>query len=787
MIEHALQVLEFDRIVLLLAGRTVSPPGRELALALRPLRDAAEVRLRLRQTEELQQLASAGGGLPSVGGCRDLARPLQRLQTDGTYLEPEQLLEVLGCCESARDCRKFFDKIEQAPAAAEMASGLEPLPQLIGVLRESIGPRGEILDSASAALAEIRVDIRRTRSRIRQALEKMLANDNLAGAFQDLLITERNGRYVLPVRADRKTEVRGFVHDESASGQTLYVEPEATLDRNNKLRGLLREEQREVERVLRRLAQLVRGAAEDLAQNQRILARFDLLNAAVRLAQIVGGRVPQLIEAPELDLRGARHPLLFFDSEGEVRDGEVVPVDLRLRAADRTLVISGPNTGGKSVALKTAGLLHLMVAAGLPIPCGEGSRLHLFGTVLADIGDEQSIAASQSTFSGHLLNIRAILEQADSESLVLLDELGTGTDPAEGGALGIAVLDALVEAGARTVVTTHLNRIKGYAQLRPGVVNAAVDFDPETLQPTYRLQYGNPGASGALTIARKLGLSATVLDKAEQLLDPDELQGGRLLEELTELQRQTREELTSARQDRETAATERQRRRELLHQFEQQRDKLLERAQQRAEKLVRETEAKLRTLLDEAEKRGSSVAERAEVTRELRSVGEQLQQQRSVPPRSRTDGEVSQHEIVQHRPLGVDGVVVKISGQECELEVAGKRLRCRKSDLLPYRPRKFRNVEKQTRVTSKVEKAEFQPKLLLVGQRVDEALGNLDRFLDAALMHHMKQVEVVHGSGEGILRRAVRDALSSHRGVTGFHAADISFGGENVTIVELAG
>ncbi len=726
-------------------------------------------------------------GAPPLAGATDLSEPLHRLRAEGTYLEAPALHEVHSCIEAAAACRRFFADGERAPLLSGLAGELFPLKELGRQIRESIGPRGEILDGASFELGDLRRQIRQVRDRIKRALEALLGSEQLSGAFQERLITERNGRYVVPVRADHRGAVKGFVHDESASGQTLYVEPASVLSGNNELLALLREEKREEERILRRLGAAVREASGELAANQVLLARLDRQAAVARFAAETGAHPPRLLDEPAVELRGARHPLLLFGSDGTRREGEAAPIDLLLPATEEALVISGPNTGGKTVALKTLGLLVLLVRAGVPVPCHPDSGLHLFGSVFADIGDEQSIAENLSTFSGHLTRVVRILERADGDSLVLLDEAGTGTDPAEGGALALAVLDALRERGARTVLTTHLNLLKGYAHLREGVANAAVEFDRETLAPTYRLHYGIPGASSAFTIARRLGVPEPVLEQAGRYLGAGEREGLELIEELNRLRITIADDLAEARRHREQADLDRNRRRKLLEEIEGRRGEILAKAVRRGEQVVREAEAKIRALLREARESAASPPREARLVGSLRAARAELAEARPDPPRTgKRPREVEVGEILRVAALGAEGRVLRVQGEEAELDLQGKKLRVPFAALEQFSPRRF--ASRQTgpgRVTARVERESFSPKLMLVGERVEEALDKLERFLDDALLQGVHRLEVVHGSGEGRLRKAVRERLAGHREVAAFHGAAPEHGGENVTEVEL--
>ncbi|TYO98509.1 DNA mismatch repair protein MutS2 [Geothermobacter ehrlichii] len=777
--EQALRLLEFERIRQLLQARTRTEPGRILAGQLAPLGDRRQALQALAEVGEARRLLAEAGEAP-LAGVADLRPLLARVQAEDAWLEAEALLRVAEAVAAAGECRSWFRQ-ETAPGLAAHAAALEPLRGLLGALRESIGSRGEVLDSASFELAEIRGRIRELRDVIRQRLERMLHDEQLAPAFQEKLITLRGERYVLPVRADRRGLVRGFVHDESGSGQTLYVEPAAILEANNELVHLLRAEQREVLRILRRLSSAVRRATTELQRNQELLALLDLRLAAGRLSSDMDGCAPRFSEQPEIALKQARHPLLLFDAAGKPASGRAVAVDLELDARTRVLVISGPNTGGKTVALKSFGLLQLMLAAGLHIPCHPDSRTWLFGRVLADIGDEQSIAEGLSTFSAHLLRLRQILEQAGEDVLVLLDEIGTGTDPAEGSALAMALLDHLRRQEARVVATTHLHLVKAFAQLEPDMSNAAVAFDPADFRPTYRLNYGIPGASGALSIAAGLGFPPAVLERARGYLEPGEQAGKELLEELNRQLQTARAKAAEAEELLRRARQERDKRTRLLHQLEQQRQELLDRARREAKKLVRQAERRLQEIVDAAEG-GLSTPQRAERAAQIRQLEEALQPA-AAPSRRKRLHRPRVGDRVRHRLFGQEGEVLRVDGDEIDLLVGGKRLRCRLADLEPATA--GRPPKERVRVQSRVTADRLPERLVLVGQRVDDALPKVEKFLDEALLQGCRQVEIVHGSGEGILRRAVRDLLAGHRAVTAFHAADVSRGGDNVTVVEL--
>ena len=782
--QTALERLEYPRLKELLAGQTQSQPGRQEAAQLRPLAERRQVEQALTEVDEAVRLLTAGQ-VPPLGGCWDLAPLLEQAQAAGSLLPAESLQKVGQSLQVYQECRRWFHNWEELPQLFALAGQLQPLDELLRRLRESIGTRGELLDSASFALGDLRYQIRQLRSRIKQQLEQLLAGERYAGCFQERLVTVRNSRYVVPLKADCRGQLKGFVQDESASGQTLYLEPAQVLEGNNRLQQLQREEQREERRILLQPADLVRRDAGVLRANQQVIARLDLRLAAARLSRSYQGCRPELVTESLIELKQARHPLLMA-VDGRLEPQRAVAIDLLLPAACRALVISGANTGGKSVALKTLGLLLLMVRSGLHIPCHPDSRLHLYEQLFVDIGDEQSIAASLSTFSGHLQRIRHILERADFATLVLLDEAGTGTDPAEGAALAQAVLDELVARGAKTLLTTHLSQLKVFAHGQPGMENAAVEFDPQTLEPRYRLRYGIPGASSAMATARRLGLPTKVLQRAEGYLGQGEQDSTALLTRLNRQQQQLDAELAQARQARQEAERSQALRREQLARLQEQKRAILGKATTRAEGLISATETHLKQLRKRqkgARSPQQAVSDRAQ----LAAAREELapfQPKRRRPQSQPVD--LQPGELVKISALGVEATVARVSGEQAELRVAGKRLRQPLSALEQYQPRRFAGGQAPVgQVTRELVERPFEPRLKLVGQRVEAALPQLERFIDDALLHNMRQVEIVHGSGEGILRRAVREFLAGQRGVSAFYAAPIDQGGDNITIAEL--
>ncbi len=784
--ETALQRLEYPRLRTLLAGQTQSEPGYLRAEQLQPLSEQTDIETALTEVDDAVQWL-IDGQAPSLGGCWNLSTVLGLVRAEGSLIAVEDLLKVAQSLRVMDDCRLWFKSQNQKSVLSDLAAAMAPLVELQRRLQNSIGSRGELLDSASFELGDLRFQIRQTRSRIKQQLDQLLTGDQSSSLFQERLITIRNNRYVVPLKSDCRGQLKGFVQDESASGQTLYLEPSQVLEGNNRLQQLSREEQREERRILQQLADLVRRDTATLNKNQSFLARIDLRFAAGRLSRSYQGCRPELVSASIVELKQARHPLLM-EVEGRFDLSAAVEIDVLLGEDCQALVISGPNTGGKSVALKTLGLLLLMVRSGLHVPCHSDSRLHLYQHLHVDIGDEQSIAQNLSTFSGHLLKVRDILEQADAETLVLLDEAGTGTDPAEGAALVQAVLDQLCQQGAKTLLTTHLGQLKHFAHGQATIENAAVEFDPETLAPTYRLRYGIPGASSALTTARRLGLPEPVIQRAVQYLGKEEYDHSALLSRLNTKQLELEQELLQVKQARLEADTAQLLRKRQLQQLKEKKQEILSRATRQADELIAATEMRMKTL--RKRKSGSVSPQQAvDERQQFLAAREDLTPFKPKPKRSGTiPVQLKVGELVRISALGIEARVERLHGANIELQVGGKRVRQPLEALEQFSPRRFVTASMGSgQVSRKMMDRQISPQLKLIGQRVDEALAQLERFIDDALLHNLQQVEIIHGSGEGILRRAVREHLAGVAVVTAFYAAPIAQGGDNITIAELSG
>ena len=765
-----LGTLEFTTVRGLLAERTSFGPGRERALELLPETELAAA-------ERLQDETAAAKALvratPSAGlrGAQDIRDPLRRADLGG-ILDPEQLLAIAA---TVRAAQSLFAEIHAYPPLAARARFARPPTNVADAIEHAIGGAGEVLDRASVALASARSELRSAQAGLQRRLDGLLRSD-LARYLQDPIVTQRGGRYVVPVKSEYRGAVKGIVHDSSASGATVFIEPLEVLEANNRVREAELSEAQEVQRILDGLSRTVERASEDLHPMLDALAALDVILAKAQLAEALAGERPALNDDGRLDLIAARHPLLID------RDTPVVPIDIRLGTDFRVLVITGPNTGGKTVTLKTIGLLTLMGAAGLQLPAERGSVVPVVRRVFADIGDEQSIAQSLSTFSSHLRNVVATLADAQAGDLALLDEVGAGTDPDEGAALAMAVLETLLARGVLVAASTHYPELKAFALNTPGVTNASVEFDAETLRPTYRVHVGLPGASNAFAIASRLGLAQEVLRKAETHLS--ELHRS-LERSLREAERQRTELASSLEAARiaaaDAAAVAAQAEREAEKTRDQGRE-ALKRARTEADELILQARRALRqaeSARDEAAKRNlvddaRSALRAAEAARETATP---------APPAAIL------HEIAVGSPVQVDGVsepgtLLGIDDRGIADVASGPlRLRVPRASLRPA-PR----LEAPIHSTRSVVQGAAQNvplQLDLRGARAEEALAELDRYLNSAAVAGYDRVRVVHGKGTGALRNAVREALAAHPLVRAQAPAAGNEGGDGATIVTL--
>jgi len=797
--EKTLTTLEYPKVLERLASYCAFSASAEMARALRPSTKLHQVQRRLAETSDARQLLETRPET-TIGGARDV-RAYADAAARYAVLDPGQLLDIKYTLVAARGLRRYFERQGDIfPHITDIALRLPPPIGLVDAIGKTLSERGEVLDSASDKLAVTRRDLRVQHDRLLSKMQRMLTDPNISPYLQDNLITQRDGRYVIPLRADFKGKVKAVVHDQSSSGATLFVEPLSVVEQNNKYRELLLAERDEVRRVLASLSHQIGEHADLLDEMVVTLAELDLSFARALYAEDLNAAPPEVLGFKQLtaedkdsglhpgvviQLREARHPLLDQDS--------VVPVDLVLDPGTYALVITGPNTGGKTVSLKTVGLLALMAQSGLHIPAQAGSAISVFEKIFAEIGDEQSIEQSLSTFSGHITNIIRILEQADARSLVILDELGAGTDPQEGAALARSLLTHLLGRGITTLVTTHHPELKAYAHDTPGVVNASVEFDLKSLQPTFHLTIGLPGRSNALAIAERLGLPKAIVADARAEIDPNDLRAEDMLDEIhrqRDLARVDRQETESARQEADALRDELA---ERLEQIEDERRIILEESRQQVEAEVESTRAELSKLRRDLKNHRQPLEALKAVEKQVEKLEVKVEKpvERRVPDIVQLSGPIRLGAKVALRTLGNEGIVTALGEEDAEVQIGVLRIRARLSELVlvgksdpgtgktPVPAR-----EKPSVTTIQTNHPSPGIELDLRGKRAEDALDKLSSYIEQAYLARLPWVRVIHGKGTGRLRQVVREALKDHPQVKKFEAGGNSDGGDGVTVIQ---
>lgn len=777
---HALEVLEFDKVRGMLSGKAASVLGKEAALYILPETDPDMVREAQARTAEMRKLLAFGEGL-GLDGVKDIRGALLRLKAEGASLSVKELWDTASCLGAGRLVKRAVHaKREHLPLLFEIARPIAVLEEIEKAVEHALSPEGEVLDRASDALRKIRREKQAVRGRIQDKLTAILSSQVGAKAAQDAIITVRENRYVIPVRAEEKSKVKGIVHDTSSSGATVFLEPLVTVELNNKLRELELAEKHEVERILAELSMMVRSHLEEIQLNIEVLTGLDVLYAKAGLADSLQATEPVLDPKAKIGLKAGRHPLLLKALGKE----QVVPLDLSLGDGFTTLVITGPNTGGKTVALKTVGLLVLMAQSGIPIPAREGSVFGVFEDIYADIGDEQSIEQSLSTFSSHIREVAKVLKGADERSLVLLDEIGVGTDPNEGAALAMAALDELTERGARVVATTHYGSLKVFAHSHPRMENASMEFDRETLAPGYRLQMGVPGGSYAMEIAERLGLPSEVISEAKKLVSQEGLKLGELIQSLEEKVRQAGAEREALEVKRREAEHDRLIYEAKLREVREEAKGIKKKSQEEAQVLVQETRERMKAIIARLQEEKAAQEEVAKAKQTLdveeKKVAEVEPPEVQEPVKPIENPRVGERVWVVS--LSREGTLLSFSGKKARVEVGGVKVEIPLSSLSRRESKK--EEPRKVPVTYDADQP-FSPELMLLGLRADEAVEKLDYYLDQADLVGAKQVRVVHGKGFGILRKKVEECLKNDRRVKAHRLGEWDEGGTGVTIVEL--
>jgi DNA mismatch repair protein MutS2 len=770
---HTLQVLDYDAVRQKLAAYCTTPMGAERARRIVPSTDLHTIRLLLQQTSEARRLIDLAEEM-SLRGVQDVRPAVSRARVGGV-LTPEELLSIADTLEAARRLRTFLlAREEKCASLCVLARQLEPLPDVVSEIRRCLREDATVADSASPELARIRQRLRQLHSRITERLQATLNSSRVRSMLQEPVITVRGDRYCLPVKAEYRAQFGGIVHDVSASGATLFMEPQEVVDVGNRIREAQVAEQNEEERILAELSVLVGKHSDALLCTCDALGELDLIDARARLSAEWDAVEPALNTQGKIRLRRARHPLLR---------PPVVPIDVELGERFRILLITGPNTGGKTVTLKTVGLLTLMMQSGLHVPADAGTEMAVFEKVFADIGDEQSIEQSLSTFSGHVTNIADMLPQCDERTLVLLDELGAGTDPAEGAALAQAILDYLLARRSRVMATTHYGELKSYAYARQGVQNASVEFDIQTLRPTYRLRIGAPGSSHAMVIAQRLGLPSSVIETAQARLAGRETEAASIMRRLEEEQRAIERERTTAEKERREAEI-------LRKQLQQQLEKMEEERQRLREQVVQEAQERLQEILLQAEEAYRRLREQPrenraaqEARRQVRQAAEQMRQLSTPPVTAPSPTEIREGDTVRVSTLNVTGTVLQLTEKEAVVQAGAIRVTVPRAAVRRVEEKPASRPPAVSVPVNLSRTAHISPEIMLRMQRVEEALANLERYLDEAYAAGLEQVRVIHGKGTGVLRQAVREYLRTHPLVASYRNAEPTEGGDGVTVV----
>lgn len=776
-------ILEFDKIKKQLTEFASSSLGEQAILELAPATDFQVVQKSQLETEEGAKIIRLRGSAP-ITGLTDVFAHLKRLEIGGD-LNGLEIYQIGSNLRVSRQMKNFMtDLLEmgvELPLLGALSDELLVLKEVEEDIAISVDESGKILDTASEALSTIRRTLRRTENRVREKLESYLRDRNASKMLSDAVITIRNDRYVIPVKQEYKGHYGGIVHDQSASGQTLFIEPQSVVDLNNERKALQAKEKQEIERILAEISASLAGWINEIHHNTFILGRYDFIFAKARFGKAMKAVTPHLSDAGIVHLIAARHPLLDA--------ANVVANDIYLGEDFTTIVITGPNTGGKTITLKTLGLLTLMAQSGLQIPAQEDSTIAVFEHVFADIGDEQSIEQSLSTFSSHMTNIVSILEKVNHKSLILYDELGAGTDPQEGAALAIAILDASHEKGASVVATTHYPELKAYGYNRVHATNASVEFNVETLSPTYKLLIGVPGRSNAFDISRRLGLSENIITEARSLVDTESADLNDMISSLEEKRNLAETEYEEARElARGADALLKDLQKEITNYY-QQKDKLMEQAREKAANIVTKAEVEAEEIIHELrtmQLNGVAGIKEHELIDAKTRLGKAKPKtiNKTIPQAPKQKPHVFQvGDNVRVLSLGQKGTLLnKISDKEWNVQIGIIKMKIKTTDLEYIQP----ETPKKQRIITSVHSSDSPAKseLDLRGERYEDALQKVDKYLDEALLAGYPQVAIIHGKGTGALRTGVTEYLKNHRMVKSIRFGAAAEGGNGVTIVE---
>lgn len=780
--QRVMKTLEFDKVRNQLIEHTHSSLGREKAQTLMPSVDFDEVSRLQEETDEAAKVLRIKGNVP-LGGIHDIRPHTKRAQIGG-MLSPMELMQVASTVHASRQMKRFIEDLQEVtevPILLSYADGIIVLANLEESIRNAIDEGGEVLDGASDALRSLRQQIRTRESRVREKLESMIRSSNAAKMLSDAIITIRNDRFVIPVKQEYRSHYGGIIHDQSSSGQTLFIEPQSVVQLNNELQTIRVKEQQEIERILAELSALTAEFHDELLAIVAIMGELDFMFAKVRYGSRIKGSKPIVNNEGRINLVKARHPLIPID--------DVVANSIAIGKDYTTIVITGPNTGGKTVTLKTVGLCTLMAQAGLQIPALDGSEVAVFESVYADIGDEQSIEQSLSTFSSHMVNIVEILNKVDYNSLVLFDELGAGTDPQEGAALAISILDEVYKCGARVIATTHYPELKAYGYNREGVINASVEFDVETLSPTYKLLIGVPGRSNAFEISKRLGLKESVINTARSFISADSNEVENMIASLETSRREAERDRDEAHQLMKDAEALHKDMQKQMASYYERKDELAEKAKVKAATIVEKAKEEAEEIIRELRKlrleKGAEIKEH-ELIEAKRRLGEAAPELNTV--KKGVKAKPAKHEFQPGDEVKVltfdqrGHLVERVSNKEWVVQIGILKMKVKESDMEYINSPK--PVETKPIATVKGKDFHVGLELDLRGERYEDALMRVEKYIDDALLAGYPRVNIIHGKGTGALRQGVQEYLKNHRSVKKIRFGDAGEGGTGVTVVE---
>ncbi|WP_053367335.1 endonuclease MutS2 [Bacillus sp. FJAT-27245] len=781
--ERTLKVLEFFKVREQLMGHASSPLGRDKISRLIPSSDFEEVERLQEETDEAATALRLKGNVP-LSGIHDIRAHIKRAEIGGT-LSPTELVQIASTISASRQIKRFIENLHEdnseVPHLLDYVSRIIPLAELEQAIKIAIDEGGEVLDTASDTLRALRHQLRSNESRVREKLESMIRSSNAQKMLSDAIITIRNDRFVIPVKQEYRGHYGGIIHDQSSSGQTLFIEPQSIVQLNNQVQEIRIKEQVEIERILAELSARAAEHSAELKVISDVLGELDFIFAKARYGRTIKGSKPIMNNEGRIALYKARHPLISMD--------KVVPNDIVLGKDYTTIVITGPNTGGKTVTLKTVGLCTLMAQAGLQIPALDGSELTVFDAVYADIGDEQSIEQSLSTFSSHMVNIVDILNKADSNSFVLFDELCAGTDPQEGAALAISILDDVYKRGARVIATTHYPELKAYGYNREGVMNASVEFDIETLSPTYRLLLGVPGRSNAFEISRRLGLNDRVIENAKSQVSEDSSQIDNMISKLESSRRDAENELAEAHDFLKQAEKLHADLQKQVIEFYEQRDAMMEKAAEKAGKLVEKATEEAEEIIGDLRRmrleKNAEIKEHELIEARQRLAGAAPKVKKTEKPGAKKAAKhaFSPGDEVKVITFDQKGTLLeKTSDNEWSVQIGILKMKVAEKDLEYMNTPKQKEVKPMAIVRGR--DAHVPLELDLRGERYEDALFKVEKYIDDALLAGYPRVSIIHGKGTGALRQGVQEYLRNHRSVKKIRFGDAGEGGTGVTIAE---